>query len=153
MTFQWPNVIRCFLQRPSPRDCTWLRDFSQGILWLGHSHCNLSAPSTMHLTLISLASARRGHVYRQHGTLYLVCYTSCSYSVKDVNGTSLLYAVEHSHPCTRCCCGNARKMRLDVIPAAAVHDPSGDMRFNTAELMYACATSFAYCGVTHTWAE
>eukprot|EP00041_Stephanoeca_diplocostata_P005169 m.57591 g.57591 ORF g.57591 m.57591 type:complete len:366 (+) comp15614_c0_seq1:164-1261(+) len=71
-----------------------------------------------------------------------------NYSVKDVNGTSLLYAVEHSHPCTRCCCGNTRKMRLDIIPAAAVHDPSGDMRFNTAELMHEVGKCCTYGGAS-----
>lgn len=71
-----------------------------------------------------------------------------SYSIKDVNGLNLLYAVEYSHPCTRCCCGPNRKMRLDVIPSAAVHDPSGDAQFNMAELMDEAKKCFTYGGAS-----
>mmetsp|Transcript_26241 Transcript_26241/g.68946 ORF Transcript_26241/g.68946 Transcript_26241/m.68946 type:complete len:375 (+) Transcript_26241:46-1170(+) len=69
-----------------------------------------------------------------------------TYSVKDTNGTNLLYAVEYSHPCTRCCCGMNRKMRLDVIPAAAVEDPSGDAKFSFSEMKDQLKGCFKYGG-------
>eukprot|EP00041_Stephanoeca_diplocostata_P008548 m.126547 g.126547 ORF g.126547 m.126547 type:complete len:351 (+) comp17377_c0_seq1:72-1124(+) len=69
-----------------------------------------------------------------------------SFSVKDVNGTNLMYAAEYSHPITRCCCANTRKMRLDVIPAAAVEDASGDAKFNTKELMNEAKKCCSYGG-------
>jgi len=69
-----------------------------------------------------------------------------TYAVKDVNGKNLLYGVEESHPCTRCCCGPGRKMRLDMIPAAAVEDASGDSKFSFKEIMNEGKACFSYGG-------
>lgn len=58
------------------------------------------------------------------------------YAVKDINNLPLLYAMEYSSPCTRCWCpSNVRAARYDVVPAAAVHDPSGDANFNFKSLI------------------
>eukprot|EP00035_Acanthoeca_spectabilis_P038376 m.52553 g.52553 ORF g.52553 m.52553 type:complete len:402 (-) comp9112_c0_seq1:126-1331(-) len=69
-----------------------------------------------------------------------------AYSVKDVNGNNLLYGVEYSHPCTRCCCTSLRKMRLDMIPAAAVEDASGDAKFSMKEMAEQVKGCFKYGG-------
>lgn len=115
--------------------------------WYVSIHANKSVVSTCtyseyYLQLLYQGRQRhepslRYQCYRTNFDTDIISYRcrTGTYALSIVDVHNVISALEYSHPCTRCCCGNLRKMRLDVLPAAAVEDASGDAKFNMKAIM------------------